>query len=38
MGSTHRRPRSLILRKPYTLANLREALAGLLPDRLHGEE
>ena len=27
-----------IIQKPYTLASLREALAGLLPQRLDGEE
>jgi CheY-like chemotaxis protein len=27
-----------IIHKPYTLARLRETLAGLLPKRLHGEE
>jgi len=27
-----------VIQKPYTLASLREALAGLLPERLRGEE
>jgi len=38
MGSTRPRPRSLIIQKPYTLASLRETLAGPLPERMHGEE